>query len=192
MLQVYYGEKVKKILLAVIIAVLVPGLAFAESYKNNLIVRDVLESGFKAEIPDGWAVKFSNDLKLNINGEKKEGKNINKATIKVGFDLLKGKKDIPAGYIENIKKSYISMMDAKLAKEGVKQSEGNVGKIKGVKLEYKLNIGTSVYMFWQFISRIDGENLVIITCTSPEAHFKSFEADFKAIVDTMEFEIPPK
>jgi len=75
----------KIIILAVLLAVLVPGLTFAEVYNSKIIVRDSVEAKFKAEIPAGWAVKFSKDMKLNINGEKKDGKSINIATIKVGF-----------------------------------------------------------------------------------------------------------
>jgi len=194
------GEsKLRSVFIMVVIFLITPVIFYAnksivekEIYRNDIFVKGYDEAKFKVELPSGWTVKFSNDMKLNINGEKKRGKITDKATIKVGFDVMKYRNDVPPEYIDKIKKYYVSIMEPKLAKEGVKQSEGSIGEFKGSKLEYRLNIGNSVYKYWQYIARISNEDIAIITCTAPEGNFKDFEEDFKSIVDSMDFDVVVK
>ena len=163
-----------------------------EVYKNDLVVKGDDEAHFKVELPEGWKVVLGDDLKLNILGEKKDGKAVCNGTIKIGFDVLKYKPDLPVEYIEMIKGYYKKLMDPKIVKTGIVQSTGAIGKYKGIKLEYQLNIGNSIYKYWQFMSRLNNEDIAIITCTAPTASFVQFEKDFQAIVETMDFEVVVK
>ena len=160
-------------------------------YKTSFIVKNDDEAKFKVVLPAGWTAKIGADQKLTILGEKKDkdGKNVKKAMILFGFDVNKTGTELPPEYLEKVKKSYKALMDDKQAKEGVKQAEDAIGKHKGTKLEYQLKIGKSVSMFWQYLSMVNKEDVMIVTCTAPTAVFKEFEEDFKAIMASIEIEI---
>lgn len=192
-------NKLKKIIFGALVVFLFPFLVFGSDkqenkiFKSCFIVKNNDEADFRVELPAGWTAKLGADQKLSILAEKKDkdGKNIKKAMILVGFDINKTDTDITPGYLEKIIKSYKALMDDNLAKEGVKQSEGAVGKYKGVKLEYQLKIGKSVSKYWQYLSKINKEDIAIITCTAPAQVFKDFEEDFKTIMGSMEIVVAP-